>query len=316
MDNSYDKKSYGEEPTYGNGEEPTYGNGEEPTYGNGEEPTYGNDEEPTYGNDEEPTYGMDNSYDKKSYDEEPTYGNDEEPTYGNDNSYVKKSYGEEPTYGTQYSSYGKDNKYKSKDSVDILKLKCKNTNINLNGIEANIGGVVDSVGTTAAAQGTEEASTSSSVNGEKNNHVVKKFLGKDFDVICISNNNNNNAGAGGDDNGVEPCDPAAIEDCFERSLAPTFFSVLVGLFGPNGAGITVTIDGSPVLINSFAELCAELEGISLVNLISVINQILDAVLGTGVELDPIDLLRLQICLALALDIEVDLDLLGGIGITS
>jgi hypothetical protein len=308
---SYDKKSHDKDPVYGMD---SYDK-----KSHDKDPVYGMDSYDKKSYDEEPTYGMD-SYDKKSHDKDPVYGKDsydkksydEEPTYGMDNSYDKKSYGSEPDYGTQYSSYGKDNNDKSKNSVDIQKLKCKNTNINLNGIEATIGGPVDSVGAAAATEGSEEASA---VNGERNNHVVKKFLGKDFDVICISNNNNNNAGAGGDDdNGVEPCDPDAIEECFENSLAPTFFTALVNLLA--GTGITVTIDGVSVTINSFAELCAELEGVSLTTLIAVINQILDAVLGTGVELDPIDLLRLQICLALALDIEVDLDLLGGIGITS
>jgi hypothetical protein len=258
----------------------------------GEEPDYGKDSYDKKSHDKDPVYGMD-SYDKKSYGEEPEYGMD---------SYEKKSYGSEPEYGTQYSSYGKDNKDKSKDSVDIQKLKCKNTNINLNGIEANIGGAVDSVGAAAASEGIEQASA---VNGERNNHEVKKFLGKDFDVVCISKNNNNNEGAGtgdGDDE-TDPCGDE-VRTCFTDFLTdPAVEATLIAALSPNGAGITIDVGtGISVEFNSFAEICLFLQGLEADT--GLIQHFLSLILlEIGVETFPLP--TLTACVEAAIAIATD-----------
>src|SRR5918999_3229 len=62
--------------------------------------------EDRYSNQEESEYGTD-SYEEKSYGSEPEYGTD---------SYGQKAYGNDD-YKSQYSSYGKDDREKAKDSV-------------------------------------------------------------------------------------------------------------------------------------------------------------------------------------------------------
>src|SRR5918997_153735 len=113
-----------------------------------------------------PGYGMD-SYEKKSYGSEPEYGMDSydkkpsygsEPEYGTD-SYDKKSYGNDD-YKSQYSTYGKDKRDNSKDSVSIKKVKCNNINLNLNGISINAtGGAGTDGGANGADGGAVEAAS-------------------------------------------------------------------------------------------------------------------------------------------------------------
>ncbi len=189
-----------------------------------------------------PDYGMD-SYDKKSHDKDPVYGMD---------SYDKKSYGSEPDYGTQYSSYGKDNNDKSKDSVDILKLKCKNTNINLNGISVNGNGDNGN-----GDNGDDLASASLNGNGERNNNFVKKFIGKDFDVVCISKNNNNNQGAGDDDEEPEPRPTCA--DCFssERIGSVALTQIVSVLESIAPAGLPFLNIVIPTTSGNIVDLCLD-----------------------------------------------------------
>ncbi len=127
--------------------------------------------------------------------------------------------------------YGYDNDRKD---VSASSLKCNNINVNLNGIEANIGGAVDSEGAAAApasTQGNEQSSASLAGNDERNNNWVKKFVDKDFGVICISNNNNNNILAGEEEE--LPTPPISCEDCFEEfALTEELLTSIAGLEDP------------------------------------------------------------------------------------
>jgi hypothetical protein len=174
---------YGMEDRYSNNEESDYGMdsyGEEESYGNDRD--YGMDsygEEESYGNDRD--YGMD-SYGEKSYGSEPDYGTD---------SYGEKSYGNND-YKSQYSSYGKDDREKSKDSVSIKKVKCNNINLNLNGLNITAGGTANG-GSSDGANGGSDGGDSISANGYGNDDRKKKFVDKKdgFTFVCINNNNNN-----------------------------------------------------------------------------------------------------------------------------
>ncbi len=234
-----------------------------------------------------------NSYESTKY-EIDSY---EKPSYGNDN-YEKPEYSSyKPDYNIAYPSYGKDNNDKSKDSVLLKKLKCNNINVNLNGIESNIGGAVDSEGATttaASTQGNEQASASLAGNGERNNNEFKKFVDKDFGVICISNNNNNNILAGNDE-----CPKAdEIESCFEQGLGEILFDrFLMALEDPTG--ITVEINREEVTLRSFADICEALEGLTFAQLSIAIG---DIIAEAGIELTAPSLSGLIQCISTALNI--------------
>jgi hypothetical protein len=239
-----------------------------------------------------PLFTEDNSYNSYEPREYPTeyadkkynsyestdYGMDhDKKSYGNDN-YESKYPSYKPDYKPEYPSYGKDNNDKSKDSSSVLlkKLKCNNVNVNLNGIEANIGGAVDSEGAAAAStQGSEQASASLAGNGERNNNWVKKFVDKDFGVICISNNNNNNILAGNDE-----CPEAdEIESCFRQFLLDALFPNFVDEL-ESEEGITVEINGQEVTLRSFEDICEALEDITtFAQLRLTVGDILQEALG-------------------------------------
>ena len=134
-------------------------------------------------------------------------------------SYDKKSYGNDNSYKPQYTSYDKDDsRDKSKDdnkSVDIKKIKCINTNLNINGnntADINVGnkGQVNLGGYSSAGSGYGG-------EGYNNNKNDKGFT-------CIINNNNTNIGGNvtdGNGNETNTC-----EECFERFLTPTELTAL------------------------------------------------------------------------------------------
>jgi len=155
------------------------------------------------------------------YDERPSY-------YGNDNYEPREYPSYPPDYKPQYSSYEKDNNYKSKKdngdsiSLNINKLKCINNNVNING--NNTGDInVGNSGSSATGSGTNEGYLgvgSLGGNGEEgyDNNGYNKQKGEGF--TCIINNNNNNTIVTGnvtDGNEIEtqPC-----EDCILDSLSP------------------------------------------------------------------------------------------------
>ena len=243
MDSYDDRKSYGMDDSYG------------PT-------DYRDDKDKKYDSYGYSDYGMDRSYDdRKSYDKKP---------YGNDNGYYESQYSSsyEPDYKPKHSSYDKDDRDKSKKdsskkSVNINKIKCINTNLNING--NNAGNV--SIGN----KGQGYLAVSTSVGGGYGGDDGYSKQGKGFD--CVINNNNTNTnivsnvtGGGGGGNVPE----ITCEECFEENLpAQTFTQLNATLTGP---GLTITIGGQTTLINSLGELCDELEGNSALDVFIVLNE--------------------------------------------
>jgi len=154
----------------------------------------------------------------------------------------KKSY-EKDSYESQYSSYEKDNNsYKSKDgssSVSIKKVKCNNINVNLNGLDVNVGipnGNGPVTGPIAVAQEAEDnedetITASSFEDGERKNNGYKQN-DKDFKFVCI-NNNNNTVIEEEPISSVPPTppEPLTCEECFEEFLSPDEIDLFGELFG-------------------------------------------------------------------------------------
>jgi hypothetical protein len=247
----------------------------------------------------EPEYGMD-SYDKKSYGKDSDESSDDakdsdessddakdsdessddakdsdELEYGTD-SYDKKAYGNDD-YGTQYSSYGKDNSYKSKDSnsVTVKKIKCNNINVNVNGLELNLTSVPFLSGLLGfEAQASDEgySGASSYESGEGIYGDEKSGSDKSFKFICINNNNNTVIGNGdgnGDGNGNgngDQCDD--IIECLESTGEEVTFPITIT--NPGGQ--------NPTIINDIDELCEFLseppQSVSAEQLLRVVAQIL------------------------------------------
>jgi hypothetical protein len=241
--------------------------------------------------DYESDYEM-NIYDKKSYEQE---------------SYGKDSYEQDyPSYKSDYSSYDKDSD-KSKDSsnsVNIKKLKCNNINANLNNVDASFGsppieddtnGANGGVGSEAlAAQGGEAISANGLMNGDRS------FVDRenDFAFVCI--NNNNNTVVEGEETPAPPVEECAeaedIEACFEEHLI--FPENFVTLTEALENGLDVVIQGEPVTLNSFADICLVLKGIPFAQLEDAIAEI---VFRADIEAFSIDL---DDCIAEALGIPV------------
>ena len=170
-------------------------------------------------NDDKKSYGKDRDRDDKSRDHEKY---DDEKSYGKDRDESK------------YTSYDKDNSYKSKDSsVNIKKVKCNNINVNLNGLDVNVGlpfndGPV--TGPIAVAQEAEDDEESNSI--ERNND--KSYDGKDAQsdsdtnsrIVCINNNNNIVVG--------EEPEPPTCEECFTTVLTDEELDDLIQAIIENG----------------------------------------------------------------------------------
>jgi hypothetical protein len=233
-------------------------------------------EKKSYGS--EPEYGMD------SYDKKPSYGS--EPEYGMD-SYEKKSYGSEPEYGTQYQSYGKDNREKSKDSVSIKKVKCNNINLNLNGlnITAAGGSGTNGAGTDDSAVGAASLSGNGDSNGFGDRNHKKLVDKKDgFVFVCINNNNNNF-------NGSAPTPPIPVEtceDCFIESLGAETVQTLVTFLG--------TLP--PTAANNLEEYCALIQGQILAGLPvdTIVQNIQNDLEDAGLFIDDSHVVDLVECL--------------------
>src|SRR5215211_6213573 len=160
------------------------------------------DDKKSYGKDRDESRDHEKYDDKKSYgkdrDDKKSYGKDRDESRDHEKYDDKKSYGKDRDE-SKYTSYDKDrDSDKSKDSsVNIKKVKCNNVNVNVNGLEVNVGlpfndGPV--TGPIAVAQEAEDDEESNSI--ERNND--KSYDGKDAQsdsdtnsrIVCINNNNN------------------------------------------------------------------------------------------------------------------------------
>jgi hypothetical protein len=153
----------------------------------------------------------------------PSFSVEAQATKIRDNDYEnddqeKKSY-DKDDYKSEYTSYGKyedrdHDKYNkdSSSSVSIKKVKCNNINVNLNGIDVNIGGLPNNgpvTGPMALAQ--EEADDneleSNSIENDNDGRDGHSDYDKDS-IVCINNNNNIVVG--------EP--KLTCEECFTKNL--------------------------------------------------------------------------------------------------
>ncbi len=139
----------------------------------------------------------------------------------------KKSY-DKDDYKSDYSSYGKydrdhDKSEKDSKSVSIKKVKCNNINVNLNGIDVNIGGLPSNGPVTepiAVAQEDEEDDEveSNSIESDSDESYEGRDGKSDSDtnsrIVCINNNNNVVV----EEEEQDPC-----VACFEEFLSPELF---------------------------------------------------------------------------------------------
>ncbi len=236
----------------------------------------------------EPYYGMDDRYSDYKQDYEM-------------NSYDKKTYGN--SYEQEYSLYGKDRDYdNSKDSsssVSIKKIKCNNINANLNSVDASFG-VPPVDGDTDGAGGPDGAVSAESIaaNGMGGNGD-RSFVDREnnFAFVCINNNNNTVIEGETPAPPVEECPEAdEIESCFRQFLGSgEEFAILTEVLEN---GLDVVIEGEPVTLNSFADICLALEGLTFEQLRPAIVEI---IVGAGINTLNLNLVT---CIAEALDIPI------------
>ena len=105
---------------------------------------------PSFSVEAQATSDRENDYDyddkKDSYKKERDYKSRDHDERNYDHDKDKKSY-DKDDYKSEYTLYGKydsdhdKSKKESSNSVSIKKVKCNNINVNLNGIDVNIGGL-------------------------------------------------------------------------------------------------------------------------------------------------------------------------------
>jgi len=168
-------------------------------------------------NNENNLIRMEDNDDESSDDDEKVKGNDDESdndeSEGNDinsNEEIK-----EVSYGSDNNNY-----YKSKDnssSVFVKKIKCNNINVNLNGVDVDIGlpngnGPVN--GPIAEAQAVDEGGEANSFGNDLSNGVNgQSDSNTNYRVVCINNNNNIIV-----EEEEEPPEPQTCEECFTTFL--------------------------------------------------------------------------------------------------
>ena len=192
------------------------------------------DREKDYDHDDKSRYYNEHDYDsygKKSYRDDD-YGKDKyDKRY---DSYDKKSYYKDD-YKSEYTSYGKyedrdHDKYKkdSSSSVFVKKVKCNNINVNLNGINANIGipndngPVTEPIAVAQALDNDNEGAQSFGNNGESRQSDANTHS----KIVCINNNNNIVVAEEKEEPEQNPCIA-----CFEKFLSADEITTFVELFG-------------------------------------------------------------------------------------
>jgi hypothetical protein len=199
----------------------------------------------------------------------------------------------QPYYGMDIydKPYGKDNRDKSKDNVNVNKIKCINDNINING--ENAGDI------NASNKGLASPGSSFGYDGRYYNDGYNNINKQNKDFDCIINNNNNNTNVAG--GGQPPIPPINVtcEECFAQVLNATAFASLE--LALERGDIDVFVGTTLVEINSLAELCDILENVSGTIIVSVVTQILRTL---GIILTPGDFFELITCIGTALGITI------------
>ena len=212
--------------------------------------------------------------------------------------YGMNSYDEKQSYGKDSNSYDK-----SKDSsVSVKKIKCNNINVNINGFNGlEIGTVPPALtGLTTEALGSDEGEVGAN-SIESGSGSDGRSSGHDGDsrFICINNNEFNVGGEDGD--GTDGCGEA-IEACFAESLDDTQETALRTALDAT-AGLSVEISpGNIVVLNSFADICVALEGLTGLDLTFAVTQIFEAAGVTDVHPDTV--VELVACITAALELQV------------
>src|SRR5215208_4981216 len=256
----------------------------------------------------QPYYGMDDRYD--SYEAEPEYP----PEYTDNDSYEPTEYpAYTPDYKPAYSSYGKDNRDKSKDSssksISINKVKCININSNING--NNTGNV--SLGNKGQGYLGASSSDGSGYDGEgeeyyDNGYNNNKKQDNGFECIINNNNNNTNIVSGGGNvtagNGNEA---VTCEDCFLDALGSANLIRLVNVLA-----------GQPTdQPNNLEEFCNALRA-SFFTLFPIdsplqfVNMIQSALARAGIELESEELVNLINCIVNDFDGGTNSNTAGGL----
>jgi hypothetical protein len=185
------------------------------------------------------------------------------------------------------------------------KVKCNNINVNLNGIDVNIGlpfnnGPVTNLVALAQDDNNDDEIESNYIENDND----KSYDGADgksnsntnSKIVCINNNNNTIIEAP-----EEPEPPvnncADIEACFEEHLIPTDFELLTNAL-ENGLIVEIS-EENVVSLNSFADICEALEGLSFDELDNAVLQILEAANATV-----LNNFEISICIAEVFDIPI------------
>jgi hypothetical protein len=139
----------------------------------------------------------------------PSFSVEAQATKDRDNDYDndyedKKSY-DKDDYKSEYSSYGKyddrdyDKYKKDSNNIFVKKVKCNNINVNLNGIDVNIGlpnndPVTNPVALAQEVEDDDEEIESNSIESDEDESYKGRDRQSDSNtnsrIVCINNNNN------------------------------------------------------------------------------------------------------------------------------
>jgi hypothetical protein len=176
-----------------------------------------------------------------------------------ESNYGMNSYDDKQSYGKDSISYDKS---KVNSNVIVKNIECSNTNVNNNGFnEVELDALqpfLNGLATDEAQASDEDEIGASSLGSD-----AGKPSGSDtdFKVVCI--NNNIPLEPPVEEPSVEECTEAeanAIEVCFEENMSARDLGLLTNALEN---GITVeTEEGNSVTLNSFADICKALKGIT------------------------------------------------------
>jgi hypothetical protein len=189
------------------------------------------------------------------------------------------------------------------------KANCDNENVNVNDLsqvqrqEQAIGNNVDNAAVDEATLDgqqltpEEEALNAITSNG---NGGSQSLLNIDRNIvnICINSNDNTLTGTftSTQTQTVDEC-AEDVEACFAENLSREDFDTLTAALEN---GLVVVIEGEPVTLNSFADICSALGGLPFDQLQNAVNDIIQEALGFV----PMNIEELYRCIANAVNIHV------------
>ena len=175
---------------------------------------------------------------------------------------------------------------------------CDNTNVNLNDINQiqrqnqAVGNTID----TAATLNGESLTGEETLNALTGNGGPLVNIDRNIVNICINSNDNTLTGTFTSTQTQTPLPPCAedVEACFAENLSDSVeFATLTAALEN---GLDVVIEGEPLTLNSFEDICSALEGLTFEQLRQAIIEI---IVKAGIDILHFNLLT---CIAEALDI--------------